>query len=156
MITFDTCKGKFNYRSAAVILHQDHVLLHRAEQDEYWALPGGRVEFHEFSSETVTREIQEELGRQSKAHRHLWYLENFFEYNSCLVHEISNIYLVGLLNPPVIDSEADFKGIEEPATMLFRWVPLASASDYKIQPGFLPSRLNSLPNELEHIQVGLS
>ena len=156
MINFDAGKGIFNYRSAAVILHEDHVLLHRAEQDEFWALPGGRVEFHEFSNNTITREIHEELGWQSRVLRHLWFLENFFEYNARLCHEVSNIYLVGLDNSPAINSEIDFKGIEEPAIMLFRWVPLLTISNYKTQPGFLQSRLNSLPNEPEHIQVGAS
>jgi len=118
MLSFDTEKGKFNFRSGAVIVHDEHVLLHKAEEDEFWALPGGRVEFHEFSNNTVTREISEELGWSSNVDRHLWYLENFFEYNGCLCHEISNIYLVSLQNPPSIKSEVDFRGIEVPAFVL--------------------------------------
>lgn len=156
MISFSTESGRFNYRSGAVIIHENHVLLHKDVEDEFWALPGGRVEFHEYSNKTVCREISEELGWQSEVIKHLWYLENFFEYRSELYHEISNIFLVSLINHPSIDSEADFIGIEEPKKLVFRWVPLALVSEYKIQPNFLQDRLNSLPDSLEHIQVGAS
>jgi len=53
MICFDTEHGRFNFRSVAIIIHDAHVLIHRAVADEFWALPGGRVEFFETSGEMV-------------------------------------------------------------------------------------------------------
>ncbi len=49
MICFDTGNGRFNFRSVAVIIQNDHILIHRAVEDNFWALPGGRVELFENS-----------------------------------------------------------------------------------------------------------
>lgn len=69
-----------------MIIHDDHVLIHRSEKDDFWALPGGRVEFFETSEDTIPREIQEELGLDSSAVRLLWHVENFFEYIGKKLH----------------------------------------------------------------------
>jgi len=45
MICFDTDNGRFNFRSVAVVIQNEHVLIHRAVEYDFWALPGGRVEF---------------------------------------------------------------------------------------------------------------
>jgi len=153
MIFFRTDKGCFNYRSAAVIVHDDQVLLHRSIDDDFWALPGGRVEFMEQSDVAVTREILEELGLESRVVQQLWHVENFFEYNSEKYHEISNIYRVELANPPTIETELDFKGIEDSEKIYFRWVPLDKAVTYTIYPRFLISRLSDLPTKTEFIKV---
>ncbi|WP_390921097.1 NUDIX domain-containing protein [Neorhizobium turbinariae] len=42
--------------------HVRHILIHRSVDDPFWAFPGGRIEFHEASAETLSREIEEELG----------------------------------------------------------------------------------------------
>jgi len=41
----------FNFRAAGIILDGDWVLLHRAEIDDFWAPPGGRVELGEAAAE---------------------------------------------------------------------------------------------------------
>lgn len=53
MICFETENGRFNLRSAAVVILDDHVLIHRAREDDFWALPGGRVELFETSCDAV-------------------------------------------------------------------------------------------------------
>lgn len=45
MLRFDSGSSRFNFRSVAVLIDQGHVLLHRSLKEEFWALPGGRVEF---------------------------------------------------------------------------------------------------------------
>ncbi len=49
---------KLIYRVACVVTHRDKVLLHRAEEDSFYALPGGSVEFGETSIEALHREMQ--------------------------------------------------------------------------------------------------
>jgi len=107
----------------------------------------------EYADATATREILEELGLDSKIVRHLWHVENFFQYNSEKYHEISNYYLVNLDKPPVINSEVDFNGIEDIDNILFRWVPLARSVKYYLKPSFLVRRLNDLPGKTEFIKV---
>jgi len=62
VIVFDVGSVRFNYRAVGVALHGGKVLLHRAEKDPFWALPGGRVELLEAAGDTLRREMQEELG----------------------------------------------------------------------------------------------
>ena len=80
MLRFDQGDARFNFRSAAVIVHDNHVLLHRVVGDSFWALPGGRVEFFENSDATLNRELLEELGVESSVKKHLWHVESFFEH----------------------------------------------------------------------------
>ena len=153
MISFENNKCLFQYRSAAIIRLEDHILIHRAEEDDFWALPGGRVEFMEFSDLAITREILEELGMESRVESHLWHVESFFEYNSRKYHELSNYYLVKLVNPLAIEPEVDFKGIEDTDNLIFRWVPLAKVSCYELKPVFLMNKLNDLPSNTEYLQI---
>lgn len=153
MISFDAEQGRFNYRSVAVIIHQNHVLIHRAEEDDFWAMPGGRVEFFEYSDATVVREIGEELGIEANVNRHLWHVESFFEYREQKFHEVANYYLVSVSALTEIESEVNFKGIEQPANLIFCWVPLAGLGKYNLYPQFLIERVGDLPATTEYLQI---
>ena len=48
---------RFNFRAAAVIVDDGSALLHRATYEDFWSLPGGRVEVGEPSAATVAREL---------------------------------------------------------------------------------------------------
>lgn len=76
--------------------------------DDFWTLPGGRVEFFENSDATLHRELLEELGAGAVVKRHLWYVENFFEYSGKQCHEIGNYFLVQLLEPDQFLSTRSF------------------------------------------------
>ncbi len=153
MICFDSEKGRFNFRSAAVVIQNDHILIHRAVKDDFWALPGGRVELFETSEDAVKREIAEEIGAKCVVQRQLWQVESFFEYNSKRFHELGNYYLVSLIDQPAIESEIDFKGIEEDVHLIFRWIPLSKVSQYKLKPEFLIEKLTDLPESIEPLII---
>lgn len=153
MICFDTNIGRFNFRSVTVVIHNDHVLIHRASGDDFWALPGGRVEILETSRQTVTRELNEEIGLECKIIRQLWHIENFFEFGAKKFHEIANYFLISLLDLPEIQSEVDFDGIEESVDLIFRWVPLVKLNHYNLQPQFLIEGINNLPSSLEALEI---
>ncbi|MFT7686513.1 MAG: 8-oxo-dGTP pyrophosphatase MutT (NUDIX family) [Candidatus Azotimanducaceae bacterium] len=153
MICFDTIEGRFNFRSVAVIVHNDHMLIHRNVIDDFWALPGGRVGFFENSEETIQREILEELGYKSKVERHIWHVENFFEYGSKKFHEIANYFLVSLLPDHPMNSELDFEGIETKVNLIFRWVLLNNLKSYNLKPAFLIGKLNDLPSSTKMVKI---
>lgn len=152
MLRFDVGDSRFNYRSAAVIIHDDHVLIHRSEKDNFWALPGGRVEFFESSEDTIPREILEELGLDRTVVRLIWHVENFFEYIGKKFHEVSNYFLAELTEYPEIVSEIDFSGIEEELDLIYRWVPVNKLPEYVLKPSFLVKGIQDLPPKIEYIK----
>ena len=60
---------------AAVILHQDKILLAQRKRDKFmggrWEFPGGRIEENESAREALAREILEELGVEVEVGRPL-------------------------------------------------------------------------------------
>lgn len=153
MICFDTKQGRFSLRSVAVAIFDEHILISRASEDNFWALPGGRVELFESSSEAIVREMLEELGLQCRVQRHLWHVENFFTFRSIRFHELANYFLVTFSDQPQIDSEVDFKGIETAEELIFRWVPLKNLEFYNLKPDFLVKKLNNLPSSAEFFSI---
>ncbi|WP_199153259.1 NUDIX hydrolase [Chromobacterium sp. ASV23] len=88
MISVDIAGTRFNLRAAAIIEHRGKVLLHRALSDDFWTLPGGRVEPGEHAAATVEREMREELDEQVACGPLLLLAENFFSYRGKPNHEI--------------------------------------------------------------------
>lgn len=148
----------FGYRAAAVVIHEDKVLLHRSESDLFWSLPGGKVEFFEASDEALKRDIHEEAGISDlQIIRLLWVIENFLKKQENLYHELELIYLCNL--PPSISlaKAEEFLGTEHPIpgnqNLFFRWFP-RTEEDLRfvpIQPTFLKTALIHLPESTNHI-----
>lgn len=76
--TFQTEVGRFNYRVAGILIHQNQLLVMTDERSPYYYLPGGRVSMSEVSTEAIKREIKEELEVEVEVSRLLWVVENFF------------------------------------------------------------------------------
>jgi ADP-ribose pyrophosphatase YjhB (NUDIX family) len=157
MLTFDQDNARFNYRVAGIAIDGDHVLIHRAEDESFWTMPGGRVEMREPSDIALCREMVEELGVEVTIERLLWVVENFFEYGGMHCHELAFYYLMTV--PPGrrrADGES-FDGLEEffegaPGVRLhFRWHPIAKLDELEILPSFLPEGLADLPEHVEHL-----
>ncbi len=153
MLCFDRGNDRFNFRSVAVIIREEHLLIHREVSDDFWALPGGRVEFFEPSADTVVREIGEELGLKCSVTRHLWHVESFFAFGEHNFHELANYYLVSLTSSDPIETEVDFEGIEESVSLIYRWVPLSNLEACNLKPEFLKTKLLDLPDSLETLCI---
>ncbi|MFA0086091.1 NUDIX hydrolase [Vibrio sp. 10N.261.51.F12] len=150
---FDQRNARFNFRSVAVIIRDNHVLLHRLAGDSFWALPGGRVELFEYSDATLNRELLEELGVESVVKRHLWYVESFFEHSGKKIHEIANYFLVQLVESYRFPMNEVFYGIETDISLEFKWFSLNDVSDVDLKPDFLRVGLLDLPREIKYIKV---
>jgi ADP-ribose pyrophosphatase YjhB (NUDIX family) len=59
-----------------------------------WRPPGGTIEFGERGSDTVVREIQEELGVEVVEPSYLGTVENIFVYLGAAAHELVRVYTV--------------------------------------------------------------
>ncbi|CCO44495.1 putative NUDIX hydrolase [Vibrio nigripulchritudo SOn1] len=153
MIAYQYGESRFNYRSAAVIFHQGHVLLHKSSRDDFWSLPGGRVELFEHSDETLPRELKEEIGLDSSVRRLLWHMENFYLYREQKYHELCNYFLVELDTPELIPFGDSVPGIEEDNDLVFRWFPLSEIDSMTIYPTILKKKLKQIPDSPELLKT---
>jgi 8-oxo-dGTP pyrophosphatase MutT (NUDIX family) len=86
MIVLDQGGARFNYRIVGVAIDGVRVLLHRAEQDDFWILPGGRAELLEPATTTLRREMAEELGVAGEVGRLLWHKPCYWQQQQRSAH----------------------------------------------------------------------
>ncbi len=152
MINFQHREGVFSFRAVGAILHNGRVLLQRAEHDQFWVLPGGRVEFGEDAATAVVREIREELLIDARAEQLLWVVENFFEYNDCQCHGLEFYFLLSLSPECELYQRTEpWTGYEDQYILIFQWFPLEALADVELYPAFLKEALCSLPEQPCHI-----
>ena len=152
MISFDLNDTRFQLRAAAVIEHHGEVLLHRAVHDQFWALPGGRVEVGEHASATIVRELKEELDEIVQCGQLLCVAENFFEYSGTRYHEIGLYFRVHLASESkLVTHSGPFLGSEPDARLEFAWFPRSVLPDVDVRPEFLRHSLCNSPFTFEHV-----
>lgn len=156
MLSFPIPGGKFSVRTVAVVLHGDRVLIHRMEHDDFWSLPGGRVEFGEPAAAALARELHEELGVEAGVGRLLWLAENFFALGGHRYHELSFYFDVALPPAcPLYEVVGPFCGNEPHLPLIYCWMPVAAMAEVTLQPAFLRTGLLALPSQLTHVVVGV-
>ena len=158
MITFDRDNTCFLFRAVGIVIHDHHVLLHHAEQDNFWSLPGGRVELMERAETAIVREMREELGIAVTIERLVWVVENFFGYKQKSYHELSCYFLLQLPEDSTLlnktsklSGQEDFYGQETNISLIFKWFPLAQLDALELYPTFLKTSLTSLPKEIKYL-----
>jgi ADP-ribose pyrophosphatase YjhB (NUDIX family) len=151
MLSFDVRNTTFQVRGAALILHQDHILLHRNVSDAYWTPPGGRVEAHEDAAATVVREMREELGAEVECRRLLHIAENFFSLDGRRYHEIGFYFLAAFPEGSELhDKRQCYQGIEPGQELQFRWFALSELASVAMRPTFLQRTLMEGAHCLTH------
>jgi ADP-ribose pyrophosphatase YjhB (NUDIX family) len=153
IVSFGVNGRTFNFRAAAVIVHDSRVLLHRAEYEDFWSLPGGRVEMLEDSREALRREMLEELGEEVEIGRLVWVGENFFSFLFTDFHEMG-MYFVASLPPSSVlmaRTEEWWTTEDNGVKIAFCWFDVAEAATLPIVPGFLRDGLGTLPEQTEHV-----
>lgn len=151
MICFDRGNKRFNFRIAGVVIHNNKILFHRTEKDSFWALPGGRNEFIEFSQDTLIREMKEEIGEKIEIRRLLWVVENFFEFDNKNYHELSFCYLMKFENDSNVLYKEEFNGKEEDMRLIFRWFDINELDSIEVYPTFIKKKILNLSENIEHI-----
>lgn len=144
MISFGTPGQRFNFRAAGIALRDDHVLVHRAQWDAHWSLPGGRVEMGEESAVALAREVEEELGVTGEIGALRFVMENFFVHEGVAFHALGFYYALTLPErfPFRTDGELCHRCADGEARLEFKWVPAAPESLDAID--FQPATLREL------------
>ncbi len=153
MIHFKTPEGVFNHRVAAVVIDDGYLLLHKSEKDDFWSLPGGRLELLEDSKTALEREFLEEVNEALQVERMLWIVENFFDYEAKQFHELGMYYLATLANK---EAELRHKSVShvgyEPALkLIYKWFKLEDVKDMRVFPSFLREGVSQIPATCMHL-----
>ncbi|MGK8209071.1 NUDIX hydrolase [Burkholderia cenocepacia] len=152
MISFDAGSHRFNLRAAAVIVQREYVLLHRGDGDDFWSLPGGRVEPGEAAADTIVREMHEEVGARVRAGKMLCIAENFYDWDGRRYHEIGLYFDASLeAGSPLLDVTATHRGAEPDKGLTFAWFARDRLADIDVQPAFLRELLNTDRVALAHV-----
>lgn len=146
--TYFAAQGvRFIYRVAGIALQHGQILLHRAVEDDFWTLPGGRVEALETAQQALRREMREELGLEAQTGRLLFVVENLFGYQGRAHHEVGLYFAMSL--PDFWEGER--RGSEGHTRLLYRWFPQAQVPRLPVKPRFLREGLTELPEHPRHV-----
>jgi 8-oxo-dGTP pyrophosphatase MutT (NUDIX family) len=97
-------KKKERIRPLAICIfrHHDHILVAEGydpvKKELFYRPLGGEIEFGEYSTQTIQRELQEEIGVEVCDLKYLGTLENVFVFNGVPGHEIVQVYDGALLD----------------------------------------------------------
>lgn len=121
-IILDAGRTRFQVRAAAILRQNGHVLVHRAAQDSFWTLPGGRVQAAETAAEAVRREILEELGVPVQVGSLQCLMENFFVYDGRNGHEVGFYFDARFEEPFPFHAHDVVHKVFDGAELEFRWL----------------------------------
>ena len=140
-LTFTVDQKKLNIRAVALLIQDGHLLIHRQGKDDFWSLPGGRVQFGESGAKAIERELLEELGQPIMPPVFRFLHENFFNYAQHQFHELGLFYEVTCQKPlPVV--KEDFYGPEGEG-LTYRFVPIDELDHYTLYPQELAHMLRT-------------
>ncbi len=156
MVRFGDEHRHFSMRVGAVILHEGQVLVERGQDDEfeYWYLPGGRVEIGESSTDTLQREMREELGIEVQVERLTHVVEYFFAMDGVEYHQLALYFLANLPPCYLVESPGPFLRHDGEANLHFDWLPVAELSRRRLYPRFFENgTLADLPATPLHVVI---
>lgn len=134
---------KFNYRVATLIKSNNKILLHKNKEDDFYAIPGGRIMIGETSENALKREFIEEIGAKITIKNYLGTVENFFEYNEKKYHEVMIVYESNF------DSDSNFYkkeriiGLEGNGKIEFIWKTIDEIKELDLRSLFLKENIIS-------------
>lgn len=151
-ISFKSAEGAFNYRAAAIIVHDGRILVLQDEGIPHDYLPGGRVHLGEPAQAALARELREELDIAPPLHRLVFMAESFFTISGTRYHEMALYYLMDA--PEELLSRGNhFTRAEGNEVHHFRWVRFEELRELSFFPIFLQERIFSLPDTPEFLSI---
>lgn len=128
MINFKKSNFEFNYRAEAFVFDKSYkyILLHKKDGNNYWMLPGGRVELGETSQQAIIRELIEELNINTNVNL-VMIIENFYTIDNIEHHELCFDFEAML--DYEVKAETSFTG-QEGSYMIFKWVNIKNIDNY--------------------------
>lgn len=133
----------FRYRTGAIIIEDDCVLLATNNYVDYYYSVGGAVHIGETTQNAIIREVFEETGVNYQIDKLVVVHENFFKEKSMNCHEISLYYLMKPRNTKKLNCH------NKKEKMCF--IPINDLKKYRVFPSFLNDYLSKNHYGIEHI-----
>ena len=141
---------KFNYRVATVIRNGDKILLHKSINDDFYAIPGGRIKIGEDSTSAIKREILEEIGVNIKVNKMIGLVENFFEYDGKKCHEVMIVFSSSFDEDSKIYNQDIIKVIDKNGEINLIWKNIQDIKELEVRPIKLKNILINEPKGFFH------
>lgn len=116
-----------------IIKNKNKVLLCFYKKGNYYFLPGGSIEFQEVSTDTIYRELEEELGLKKSEIKILGFravVENIFEKS----HAIDLVYNVSISRHDIESKEDIIK---------FSWCDIKELDKLDLRPNIMKTLIRS-------------
>lgn len=145
-IGYKTSSGEFSLRSAALIIHENKLLVAKSEAYDCYYTVGGGIQENEASDKAVLRECYEETGIHFEIDRLLFVQERFYKLKDICHHEVVFFYLM-----KGKDVELN-EGINtDQQNERLYWIPIEDLENINLVPDFLKMALKNIPKEIEHV-----
>lgn len=125
---------RLNVRAAVIITHNNKILVHKDLNEDYYALLGGRVAIGEDSTQTIKREILEEMGKEIEVTEYLATIENFFPWKGRRTHEIQFVYRAEFTDEKDKALQETIANMEGNDNIQYEWLDLNKIDEYPIKP----------------------
>ena len=143
----------FSYRVAGIAVQGGKVLLQKPTNENFYAFPGGHVEFGETNEETLIREFKEEIGADIKVGGREWVAEAFFPWGESQCHQICLYYSIEITDDN-IPKEGMFMAKEHIEgrnfDLEFHWIPIEKTAELEIYPSDSAKLLSKLGKGTKH------
>ena len=147
-IKIDGEKQKFKFRVNGILKYKEKYLVVKMNNNKFYCLPGGHVEFGEDTNVATIREMREEIGIETKIDRLAAICQNFFTgSDGKSFHEIGFYYVVSAVDESKINpndyivEELDKGKIQH---LEFKWVTATELRKMDFRPTFIIDSLNKL------------
>ncbi len=145
-IGYKTSSGEFSLRLAALIIHENKLLVAKSEAYDCYYTVGGGIQENEASDKAVLRECYEETGIHFEIDRLLFIQERFYKLKDICHHEVVFFYLMKdmdvELNEGINTDQHDER---------LYWIPIEALEKINLVPAFLKAALRNIPREIEHV-----
>ncbi|KAA0761507.1 NUDIX hydrolase [Bacillus sp. SH5-2] len=114
-------------KAFGIAIHHDRLLVQEYNMDDeiFYRPLGGSIELGEKSADTVIREFKEELHTEVEITNYLGCLENIFQLDGEIGHEIIQLYSLRLLDTSLYEMEK--VNIQDEQTVSYaKWIPVTA------------------------------
>ena len=120
---------KIRVIALALIEHKGHIFVSKGAdpktKEPFYRFLGGGIDFGEMSRAAVAREFMEEVEAELTQIEYIACLENIFEYNGKLKHEIIQLFRAQFVEERFYQLDEGFRFVEGDRVDQAIWIPIA-------------------------------